>query len=270
MKKGRVILFALQVVIVSGATIENSLAQSNSNEMALLPSGNYIPLYAADKKPVDVKSFYLDVYPVTNKQFYEFVITHPQWAKESMKEVFADGNYLSPWKNILLQVTDPDFANAPVTNISWFAAKNYCSCQGKRLPSTDEWEYAASASELSANSSSDSSFYQYILDWYSKPTPEKFDRVGSTYKNYYGVYDLHGLVWEWTLDFNSMLLNGDSRNLDDSMNAMFCGAAAAGSADLKNYAAFMRFAFRSSLEGNYTVKILGFRCAKNSDDVLAE
>ena len=34
-----------------------------------------------------------------------------------------------------------------MTNISWFAAKEYCECQGKRLATLDEWEYVAMADE---------------------------------------------------------------------------------------------------------------------------
>jgi formylglycine-generating enzyme required for sulfatase activity len=43
---------------------------------------------------------------------------------------------------------------------------------------------------------------------------------------------------------------------------MFCGAGALSSADKENYAAFMRFAFRSGLKGKSATWNLGFRCAK--------
>ncbi len=256
-------IFSVVLNCVVMIAMQRAFAQTD--EMVLLPSGNYVPLYAAEKKPVEIQSFYLDKYPVTNQQFYEFVISHAEWAKENAKLVFAEENYLSHWKNIFIQLTNVDFANAPVTNISWFAAKSYCACLGKQLPTTDEWEYAAMASESKANGSSDSSYYQFILDWYSKPSPKQLPQVGATVKNFYGIYDLHGLVWEWTLDFNSTLMTGDSRNSDESMNAMFCGAAAAGATSIKNYAAFQRFAFRSSLQANYAVLNLGFRCSKKSE-----
>jgi len=82
--------------------------------------------------------------------------------------------------------------------------------------------------------------------------------------NYWGVYNVFDLIWEWTDDFNSVLSTGDSRNTstgDD--NNLFCAGAATTSTDILNYAAFMRFAFRTSLQANYTVANLGFRCAKD-------
>ena len=89
--------------------------------------------------------------------------------------------------------------------------------------------------------------------------------MGSTFKNYWGVYDLHGLVWEWTLDFNSVMVTGESRKGSTGDNNMFCGAAAVGATDLMNYAAFMRYAFRGSVKANYAIKNLGFRCVQDQD-----
>ncbi|MFT6733520.1 MAG: sulfatase modifying factor 1 [Polaribacter sp.] len=73
---------------------------------------------------------------------------------------------------------------------------------------------------------------------------------------------MHGVVWEWTEDFNSSLVNGESRNDSSIDSKLFCSAGAAGSADPSNYAAFMRFGFRSSLQAKFTLGSLGFRCAK--------
>ena len=75
--------------------------------------------------------------------------------------------------------------------------------------------------------------------------------------------DLHGLVWEWTSDFNSALVTGDARGDTGLERQLFCGAGSLGASDLGNYAGFMRFGFRSSLRAGYTVHNLGFRCAKD-------
>jgi formylglycine-generating enzyme required for sulfatase activity len=79
--------------------------------------------------------------------------------------------------------------------------------------------------------------------------------VASATANAAGVHGLHGLVWELTSDFASELVDGDGR--------FACGAASTGAADARDYAAFMRYAFRGSLEARFAVGILGFRCAKD-------
>jgi len=85
--------------------------------------------------------------------------------------------------------------------------------------------------------------------------------VGSGFRNAWGVDDLHGLVWEWTLDFNSALVSGESRGDASLEKSLFCGSGASNAADFADYAAFMRFAFRASLEAHYTTANLGFRGA---------
>lgn len=232
-----------------------------SEGMVYIKGGNYIPLYGRDSTKVEVKDFEMDKYPITNKEYMAFVAKYPQWQKSKAKKLFADGNYLRNWKNDL-QVNDDANPNSPVTYISWFAAKAYCECQSKRLPTMDEWEYVAMADETTADARVKKSYNEQILAWYEAPRSNE-NEIGKTPKNFWGVYDLHGLVWEWTSDFNSVLLSGESRKDVDKDNNLFCGSAAIGATDLMNYAAFMRYAFRGSIKANYTIKNLGFRCAKD-------
>ncbi|WP_026814563.1 formylglycine-generating enzyme family protein [Arenibacter certesii] len=244
--------------LLSNIIVFTTSAQQNA--MAGVKGGTYIPLYGIDSSTVTVTSFKMDVFPVTNKEFLNFVIKHPQWQRSNIKRLFSDGSYLANWEG------DTSFGdliqpNAPITNISWFAAKNYCECQGKRLPTVDEWEYAAMADETTADARRKESYNQKILDWYESPKTFKKE-IGSTFKNYWGIYDLHGLVWEWTLDFNSVLISGESRKDVDKDSNLFCGSAAVGATDLMNYAAFMRYALRGSLKANYSMRNLGFRCVE--------
>ncbi len=239
-----------------------SMVSAQNDEMATVKGGVYIPLYGAADKTVKVDPFLMDVYPVTNAEFLKFVKENPQWKKSNIKLLFADESYLTKW------TTDENFSgnqNSPVTNVSWFAAKKYCECQGKRLPKMDEWEFAAMANENVADARKVESYNQYILSWYE--TPKTFNKeVGSTFKNYWEIYDLHGLVWEWTQDFNTVLISGESRKDVDKDSNLFCGSAAVGASDLMNYAAFMRYAFRGSMKARYSSQNLGFRCAKDLEN----
>ncbi|MEN2402880.1 formylglycine-generating enzyme family protein [Flavobacterium sp. MC2016-06] len=236
--------------------------KAQETKMVPIKEGSFVPLYGAvSKKPVLVKAFYIDVYPVTNSEYLNFVRKNPSFSKSKIKRIFADESYLFYWKN------DYDFGTnnlkSPVTNVSWFAAKKYCECQGKRLPTMDEWEYTAMADEKRIDARTKPEFNKYILSWYEKSKTYE-NTIGQNFKNYWGVYDMHGLVWEWTLDFNSLFLSGESRKDKSNDKNLFCGAASVNAADLMDYAAFMRYAFRGSLKAQYSTRNLGFRCASTT------
>lgn len=238
------------------------LSKAQENGMVPIKEGSFVPLYGAtSKKPVIVKYFYIDVYPVTNADFLNFVKKNPSYRKSKIKGIFADKSYLSYWAN------DFDFGDvnskSPVTSVSWFAAKKYCECQGKRLPTMDEWEYVAMADEKRVDARTKKEFNNYILSWYEKSKTYE-NKIGQTFKNYWGVYDMHGLVWEWTSDYNSIFLSGESRKDKSTDKNLFCGSASVNATDLMDYAAFMRYAFRGSLKAQYSTRNLGFRCASNT------
>ena len=230
-------------------------------EMAFIKKGKYTPLYGRDSVKISVDGFLLDTIPVTLNQYLEFLKENPKWRKSQVKGLFADKNYLVSWEGDLSPNKNSK-GFEPITNVSWFAAKAYCECQGKRLPTIDEWEYVAMADENIADARMKKSYNQYILDWYERPKKNIKKTVAHTFKNYWGVHDMHGLVWEWTHDFNSVMIASESRSSGNNNN-LFCSSAAVGATDLMNYAAFMRYAFRSSVKGNYAINNLGFRCAKD-------
>ncbi|MBK6329027.1 MAG: formylglycine-generating enzyme family protein [Bacteroidetes bacterium] len=236
------------------------ISQGQSS-MVNIKGGVFLPLYSLDSQKTEVKPFLMDVYPVTNADYKKFILQNSSWRKSKIKPIYADTNYLHQWNS------DTSFAVnlalSPVVNISWFAAKKYCECQGKRLPTVAEWELAGRASETKPDATKDLKFNQWILNWVSKTSPKVLPNVGSTFKNYYGVWDLHGLVWEWTFDFNSALTTGESRGNSGLDNTFFCGGGSFASKDINNYASFMRFASRSSVKAKYGVPNLGFRCVKS-------
>ena len=236
--------------------------RAQESKMVSIKEGLFVPLYGAtSKNPIKVKSFFIDVYPVTNSDYLNFIKKNPDLSKTKIKGIFADKSYLQYWRS------DFDFGNinpkSPVTNVSWFAAKKYCECLGKRLPTMDEWEYVAMADEKKIDARTKTEFNTYILSWYEKSKTYE-NPVGKTFRNYWGVYDMHGLVWEWTSDFNSIFLSGESRKDKSEDKNLFCGGASVNATDLMDYAAFMRYAFRGSLKAQYSTRNLGFRCASTT------
>lgn len=258
------LLFTFLPVQKSEQAVLNKTELTTSKKMVKIPEGEFIPFYKKkDQTKITVKSFYLDIYPVTNADFLEFVKANPKWSKSQISKLFAESNYLKQWKSDFSIGKDSiSIYNSPVTNISWFAANAYCKWKGKRLPTTSEWEYAASADIADRKGDNKTSILEIILNWYDKPTLPILPVIGSTFKNKFGIYDMHGLIWEWVYDFNSYVTSGDSRSSSAVDRDLFCGAGAANaSANKEDYAAFMRYGFRGSLKGAYTVANLGFRCA---------
>jgi sulfatase modifying factor 1 len=207
---------------------------------------------------VHVAAFELDRTPVTNAGFAAFVRTSPAWRRDRVARVFADERYLAHWRDAATPA--PGTERAPVTQVSWFAAQAYCEAEGARLPTWHEWELVAAAGPDSADARSDPEWLQTILSWYARPASDTLPDVGGR-PNYYGVRDVHGLVWEWVLDAQSMMVSGDNREQGDPDALRFCGSGAVTMEQKDNYAMLMRIATLSSMRASYTSKSMGFRCA---------
>jgi formylglycine-generating enzyme len=225
--------------------------------MAVVPAGVYTPLYSPEAGQVSVASFRMDRLPVTRGQFAAFVEANPRWRRSAVPPVFAEGRYLADWQD---DTRPGGELSAPVTEVSWFAARAYCGWRGGRLPTVDEWEYAARADETRLDASADPAYKARILALATR-RPSTPPPVGSIFRNRHGIHDMHGLVWEWVQDFNTVTVTTDSRTGDSRDTQLYCAAGAEGATDREDYAAFLRYAFRSSLKGRSTSSALGFRCA---------
>ena len=143
--------------------------------------------------PMQVKSFWIDTYPVTNAQFKKFLDTthyHPHDDLNFLRE-WKDGNFPASWDD------------KPVTWVSLEEARAYAAWAGKRLPHEWEWQYAAQGN--------DGRMYPWGNDWNASavPVPDKGrsmrgpDAVDAhpQGKSPFGVMDLVGNVWQWTEEF---------------------------------------------------------------------
>jgi sulfatase modifying factor 1 len=224
-------------------------ASLSDSRMVPIPAGTYQPFYKVDVQtpPVLVSPFSLDEHPVTKREFLEFVRANPPWRKSAIARLFAEPMYLNDWPADL----DPGLSlDEPVTFVSWFAARAFCDWTGKRLPTVAEWERVAGnappnlAEEVAAPGGS--SRFQFAM---GNSKPEMHGTRWPVFES----------IWEWTQDFNSSMVSG--RVSEESAANLFCGAGVR-AVDATDYGGFLRYSFRSSLKANYTLKNLGFRCAK--------
>lgn len=241
-----------------------------------IPRGTFEALYSTTNgKNIAVQPFAIDPLPVSNAEFFAFTQRFPEWRKEKAPQIFVDSTYLALWAISPLEDKANNIATAspiqaildtPVVYVSWFAAQAFCEAQNGRLPTTEEWEYVAAADERKTNAMKEQAFNQQILLWYAEPaSPLGPGKIAQQRPNIYGIRDLHGLIWEWTSDFNASFATADNREQGALSGQAFCGAAAINSTDKSNYAAFMRYAMRSSLKAAYGLSLLGFRCAYDTN-----
>lgn len=238
-------------------------ANIQSKDMVLIEKGGYTPLFKYGESldtVIYVDSFYMSKYPVTNCEFQNFILLNQDWSVEKVKFIFADRNYLSHWDK---SCDMSSICDLPVVNVSWFAANAYCAFIGARLPTLDEWEYVASASNDKRCAKDDPSYLHTVLDWYINYKSNALSSIKNMESNYWGIFGLHGYIWEWVSDFNSVILLNTDAEGGGLEEVLYCGATATNAIDPADYVAFMRYAFRNSLEATYTITNLGFRCVKD-------
>jgi formylglycine-generating enzyme required for sulfatase activity len=209
--------------------------------MVLIPAGTFTmgspdseEGHFKDEGPqhrVTVQGFYIGKYEVTQEQYQAVMGTNPSE---------FNGN------------------NRPVERVSWNDAVEFCrklsQMTGRkyRLPTEAEWEYACRAgtttpfafgSSLSSDQANFNGGYPYG-DAAEGVYQNKTMSVGSFQPNAFGLYDMHGNVWEWCEDYyHSSYVgaptNGSAWLSGDSSDRVLRG----GSWSL--YAPFLRSAFRN-------------------------
>ncbi len=103
-------------------------------------------------------------------------------------------------------VAGSDLDRHPAVNVDWYQAAAFCrwlarhGFAGARLPSEAEWEYACRAGTSTRYWSGNSEQDLERVAWYRANAPKRSHRVSGKPANPWGLYDMHGNVWEWCAD----------------------------------------------------------------------
>jgi len=96
---------------------------------------------------VDLNSFWIDKFPVTNNQFVEFLNTLNPFEAMGLLHWSDSGRHFHQngpiWTVDKGYTTDKDYGEHPATHVNYYGASNYCEWVGARLPTEVEWEAAA-------------------------------------------------------------------------------------------------------------------------------
>ena len=136
--------------------------------------------YERPAHKVTVKPFFMDQYEVTNEDYAKFV----KATGHRVPSNWVNGNYAA------------GAARKPVTGVTWDDATAYAKWAGKRLPTEEEWEFAARGT--------DGRLYPWGNDWSAGLANAEGASNGTvdvgTYKGTspFGAYDMVGNAWQWT------------------------------------------------------------------------
>ena len=218
-------------------------------EMVVIPAGSFVmgSVKNVDEQPphaVTVRSFLIGKTEVTQKQWTDVMGNSPSY-------FYGCGQ------------------DCPVEAVSWddvgkFIYKlNMKTGQKYRLPSEAEWEYSARSGTTTEWSFGNDESRLGDYAWYSGNSDGKSHAVMQKLPNKFGLYDMHGNVWEWVADcyhinYQNAPLNGSS--WISSCNGEYA-AMRGGSWDLRtNYS---RSAFRQKTSPDSRHYNLGFRLARD-------
>jgi formylglycine-generating enzyme required for sulfatase activity/serine/threonine protein kinase len=184
-------------------------------ELVLIPAGEFM-MGSPDSEqgrdsgegplhPVRIsRAFYMGKYEVTQAQWQAVMGTNPSWFSNT-----GGGKD---------KVSGASTVTLPVDTVSWDECQEFCrkasQKTGKtvRLPTEAEWEYACRAGSTGRFCFGDSDEQLGAYAWHRSNSGLKTHPVGGKQANAWGLYDMHGNVWEWCQDWYGPYLSDAQEN----------------------------------------------------------
>lgn len=195
------------------------------------------------------QDFYISKYPITQMMYMAIMGDNPSRYKDD---------------------------NCPVESVNWFKAKEFCQrlniyTNDSRpagyefdLPTEAQWEYACRAgTKTSLNSGKEitvkngSCYNLEEVAWYEDNSDARPHQVGLKLPNAWGIYDMHGNVWEWCRDYYGNYPTDDVVDPEGPETGYF--RSDRGGSWINYYPSLLRSANRFCRNPNYEYNFLGFR-----------
>ncbi len=202
-RRGGIVIFILCAFLACVHAQINSKDPRSSKTMAFISEGSFTMgsnIGPDDEKPehtVFVKAFSLDILPVSNTDFAQFL--NYKGLQNQQVETFYDHDdsdarihrHNSMWK------ADLGYESHPVNEVIWVGARDYCAWLNKRLPTEAEWEKAARGIDGRkypwGNAMPHAKLALFGAPFNSSAPVDAFPDGASPY----GVLDMAGNQWEW-------------------------------------------------------------------------
>jgi formylglycine-generating enzyme required for sulfatase activity len=225
---------------------------------------------------VTLSAFIMSKYEITNAQYAAFlnaksIGSNGIWASAPVYNtqtlIYASGSYDfglhysgSQW------VPVAGYESSPVINVTWYGSTEFATYMGGTLPTEAQWEYACRAgtttpfSTGSCLTNTDANYlwsnpYSTCTNTVNTPL-SKTQPVGSYAPNAYGLYDMHGNVWEWCSDWYDTYPTSAQSNPTGATTGSYRVLRGGSWSYMPLYC---RSAFRFSHDPSYYIGSIGFR-----------
>lgn len=164
-------------------------SRTHSSKMVLIPEGEFLmgnkgrdEVYGNNypQAKIRLSAFYMDRTPVTVAAFEDF-------SRRTGVPVPPQPDWSTP--------------RHPVVNVTWDEALSFCRSRGKRLPTEAQWEKAARGGTLTEYSYGEDEKDGLEYSWRLDNSGGQAHPVAQKKPNRFGLYDMHGNVWEWVADW---------------------------------------------------------------------